>query len=245
MFTYRKFDINSFHRDVYEDEGQGQTFLTEVNLAGIAKTSSQNYEFLESFFISPEYFIKLKQSIRLNFITYMENWTDEAIQRAHSIIAANLMNSTLTELMMHNERVVRHCKGINQTLADLKLQFDKLLTEHQLTFDEFQKGVEAMEAVVLRGNKSSVLVEQQAAVQKAKEGFMNEIRVSLRTFRRSLDDTLQLMRESNAMFIKSFKLFSDGGNFCPEEIDVFRKNLDKYSHKVDDSEGGIMSELEV
>jgi len=25
---------------------------------------------------------------------------------------------------------------------------------------------------------------------------------------------------------------------------VFRKNLDKYSHKVDDSEGGIMSELE-
>jgi len=57
---------------------------------------------------------------------------------------------------MHNERVVRHCKGINQTLADLKLQFDKLLTEHQLTFDEFQKGVEAMEAVVLRGNKSSV-----------------------------------------------------------------------------------------
>lgn len=41
-----------------------------------------------------------------------------------------------------------------------------------------------------------------------------------------------------------FRLFSDGGNFCPEEIDVFRKNLDKYSHKVDDAEGVVMSELE-
>ena len=40
------------------------------------------------------------------------------------------------------------------------------------------------------------------------------------------------------------RLFSDGGNFCPEEIDVFRKNLDKYSHKVDDAEGVVMSELE-
>ena len=49
------------------------------------------------------------------------------------------------------------------------------------------------------------LVEQQAAVQRSKEDFMSDIRVSLRTFRRTLDDTLQLMRESNAMFIKSFK----------------------------------------
>lgn len=40
------------------------------------------------------------------------------------------------------------------------------------------------------------------------------------------------------------RLFSDGGNFCPEEIDGFRKSLDKYSHKIDDSEGMVMSELE-
>ena len=49
------------------------------------------------------------------------------------------------------------------------------------------------------------LVEQQAGVFKAKEAFMGDIRVSLRTFRQMLDDTLQMMRESNATFIKSFK----------------------------------------
>lgn len=49
------------------------------------------------------------------------------------------------------------------------------------------------------------LVEQQAGVFKAKEAFMGDIRVSLRKFRQMLDDTLQMMRESNATFIKSFK----------------------------------------
>ena len=54
---------------------------------------------------------------------------------------------------------------------------------------------------------------------------------------------LQTLYHRTSPFI-FLRLFSDGGNFCPEEIDVFRKNLDKYSHKVDDAEGVVMSELE-
>jgi hypothetical protein len=41
-----------------------------------------------------------------------------------------------------------------------------------------------------------------------------------------------------------FRIFSDGGNFCPEEIDEYRKRLEKMSHKIDSSEGFIMSDLE-
>ena len=103
------------------------------------------------------------------------------MQRSHSIVAAKSeeLNSELelrlhlhaprgrraeldvhnvraAELMMHNERVVRHCKGINQTLAELKVSFDKLLQEHQVRFDSFQQSVEGMESVVLRANKSSL-----------------------------------------------------------------------------------------
>ena len=54
---------------------------------------------------------------------------------------------------------------------------------------------------------------------------------------------LQTLYHCTSRFV-FLRLFSDGGNFCPEEIDVFRKNLDKYSHKVDDAEGVVMSELE-
>ena len=73
---------------------------------------------------------------------------------------------------------------------------------------------------------------------------MRAIRGSLRDFRQRLDETLQMLRQSNAKFIKSFKIFSDGGNFCPDEIDDFRKKLDRMSQRIDSTEGAVMSDLE-
>ena len=40
------------------------------------------------------------------------------------------------------------------------------------------------------------------------------------------------------------RVFSDGGNFCPEEIEDYRKKLEKMSQKIDSSEGFIMADLE-
>ena len=40
------------------------------------------------------------------------------------------------------------------------------------------------------------------------------------------------------------RVFSDGGNFCPEEIDGYRKKLEQMSQKIDKSEGSVMSDLE-
>ena len=48
----------------------------------------------------------------------------------------------------------------------------------------------------------------------------------------------------NAACCPAFRVFSDGGNFCPEEIDEYRKKLEKMSHKIDSAEGFIMADLE-
>ena len=40
------------------------------------------------------------------------------------------------------------------------------------------------------------------------------------------------------------RVFSDGGNFCPEEIDGYRKKLEQMAQKIDKSEGSVMSDLE-
>ena len=53
------------------------------------------------------------------------------------------------------------------------------------------------------------------------------------------------MRERvNQCIILHYRVFSDGGNFCPEEIEEYRKRLDKMANKIDQSEGSIMSDLE-
>ena len=44
--------------------------------------------------------------------------------------------------------------------------------------------------------------------------------------------------------IHIYRVFSDGGNFCPEEIDEYRKRLEKMAQKIDSAEGFIMADLE-
>lgn len=48
----------------------------------------------------------------------------------------------------------------------------------------------------------------------------------------------------NELYTVFCRVFSDGGNFCPEEIDVYRKKLENMSSKIDVSEGAIMSDME-
>ncbi len=42
----------------------------------------------------------------------------------------------------------------------------------------------------------------------------------------------------------SCRLFSEGGNFCPEEVEDYKKRLEKIAQKIDSTEGVIMSDLE-
>ena len=39
-------------------------------------------------------------------------------------------------------------------------------------------------------------------------------------------------------------MFSDGGNFCPKEIEEYRKKLEKMAQKIDSAEGFILADLE-
>ena len=40
------------------------------------------------------------------------------------------------------------------------------------------------------------------------------------------------------------RLFSDGGNFSPEEVDSYKKKLEKLAIKIDSAEGFVMADLE-
>ncbi|KAK2168021.1 hypothetical protein LSH36_21g05004 [Paralvinella palmiformis] len=211
----------------------------------------------------------IKKTIRINFLDHLETWCEDAEERAKSVVSAKReeLNSELdlrlhlheprskraefdvhnvraAELVMHSERVSRHCKGINQALTELKQRFGQMTEEHNQLALQFREDIEALEIVFINATKSSKLIALSNQLQIQQEKYMDKIRASLRQFRQHLDETLQMLRESNARFIKSFRVFSDGGNFCPEEIDEYRKKLEKMSQKIDSSEGFIMADLE-
>ncbi|XP_061169622.1 coiled-coil domain-containing protein 180-like isoform X3 [Saccostrea echinata] len=248
-----------------EEEGEdGTTFMTEVEVP-----APSTPEYIQKIDVDEAILIDVKKKIRMNFLNHMEEWHVQASERAESVVIAKCeeLNSELelrfhlhkprarraeldvhnvraAELVMHSERVTRHVKGIIQALAELRQGFNKMTQEHNKLASKFRQDIEALEVVFVNATKSSKLIALQSQLGNELSNFMEIIRTSLLQYRKHLDKTLQMLRESNARFIKSFKVFSDGGNFCPEEIDVYRKKLENMSSKIDVSEGAIMSDME-
>lgn len=246
-------------------EGEEAAFLTEVDVP----VPPSKPEYIQKIDVEEAILIEVKKRIRMNFLNHMEEWHVQASDRAESVVIAKCeeLNSELelrfhlhkprarraeldvhnvraAELVMHSERVTRHTKGIIQALAELRQGFNKMTQEHNKLASKFREDIEALEVVFVNATKSSKLIALQSQLGNELTNFMEIIRTSLLQYRKHLDKTLQMLRESNARFIKSFKVFSDGGNFCPEEIDVYRKKLENMSSKIDVSEGAIMSDME-
>ncbi|KAK3581902.1 hypothetical protein CHS0354_024214 [Potamilus streckersoni] len=249
---------------VGKSQPEGGAFMTEVDPG-----EEEKPDYITSIDIDNDLLSEIKKLIRLNFLNHMEEWMEQASDRSMSVVVAKCeeLNSELdlrlhlhkprarraeydvhnvraAELVMHSERVTRHCKGVLQALTEVRQRFQNMTQEHNDLAAKFRQNIESLEIVFMNATKSSKLIALQHQLSVELDKFMSIIRASLRHFRQNLDETLQMLRESNARFIKSFKLFSDGGNFCPEEIDDYKKKLEKMSQKIDAAEGSIMSDLE-
>ncbi|PIK36653.1 putative coiled-coil domain-containing protein [Apostichopus japonicus] len=240
-------------------------FMTEGQETGEDEVA----DYIKNVIIPESLFQELRKVLRIEFLNHLEDWTQQAKMSANSVVAAKLeeLNSELdlrlhlhnprcqriekdihnvrgAELLLHQDRVTQHSKGVSTALNEIKTGFTSMQQEHEVLVEKFQKQVDLMEGSFETATKSATLLSLSQQVSTKVESHMEVIRVSLRKFRQYLDQTLQMLRESNARFIKSFKLFSDGGNFSPEEVDTHKKKLEKLANKIDSAEGFVMADLE-
>ena len=59
------------------------------------------------------------------------------------------------ELVMHSERVTRHCKGILQALTDVRNKFTNMTGEHNKLAAKFREDIEALEVVFINATKAA------------------------------------------------------------------------------------------
>nr|CAB3228335.1 coiled-coil domain-containing protein 180-like [Phallusia mammillata] len=249
-----------------DDEISKSTFLTELQ-GGSDPDKMPDY--IKCVYLESSYVTDLKKTVRLNFLNHLEQWKEKASNNAHATsrskqeelvseldlrlhlhaprakrIEVDVRNVRAAELVLHKERVTRHCRGITAALATLKHEFSEMTKQHDEQAAKFKAQVESTEDVFLHANKSTKLVDLNTSLHKDLEGYVEDIKASLRRFRQKLDVTLSRLRTSNAQCVRAFKLFAEGGNFSPEETIPLRKKLEKMAQKVDISEGAIMKDLE-
>ncbi|XP_078502270.1 coiled-coil domain-containing protein 180 isoform X2 [Lissotriton helveticus] len=240
-----------------------KAFITEV------ETEDNPPVYLEHILI-PENILKaLKERIRLGFFEHLENWFDQALANAESVVSAkmeelkselelrlhlhqprsqriekDIHNVRAAELLLHSDRVERHCAGVVDALVKMKNLSIQLRDEMKKKTKEFSKRVADMEPLFLNANKSEKLMILSNSLYRDRDKHVEGIKVSMRNYRQTLEGTLGMLRDSNSEFIKSFRLFAEGGNFSPDEVERFRKDLEQAASRIDCSEGFIMVDLE-
>jgi hypothetical protein len=106
---------------------------------------------------------------------------------------------------MHEERVERHCAGIDEAIQNMQKQFLTMQNNLNEMAEQHRSSVIDMEVAFNSATKSLRLTALQDQLGKQRDKHMESVKSTLRNFRAKFDDTLSYLRNSNAKFRCSFK----------------------------------------
>ncbi|KAF4074532.1 hypothetical protein AMELA_G00240320 [Ameiurus melas] len=184
--------------------------------------------------------VELQKVVREKFFNHLEERSQEPRAKR---IETDIHNVRAAELILHQDRVDRHCKGILQALADLRTDFDNLQDTRRKLNEDFRAKIYSKEDTLYTATKSYTLVKLSASVQSSLAEHMNGIQELQRQFRQNVELKFEGLREANAQLMKHFKLFVDGGNFTPKEIEKYRKHLEKVAKRIDSADEALMLDM--
>ena len=239
------------------DDGTTATFITEV-ANPVARPS-----------YSDERFKSLEEELSDIYLSHLDILKDEVEHDSELAVAEKLCelksevelryhihkpramrmkldiyNVRLNELKNHEERVKQHAAGITLDITSLRNEFKGLGNAHAEKEKLFKDLVEDCEKSLPTLEKTAHLSSLQAKVNTANEEHLDLIKLELANFRKKMEDNLNDLRESNQRFGLAFKPFAEGGNFGPDEIETYRKRLEKCNLKIDNCETFILTELD-
>ncbi|XP_072908899.1 coiled-coil domain-containing protein 180 [Hemitrygon akajei] len=221
-------------------------------------------------FLPDTVFIDLRQRIRLNYFDHLEDWYDKAIENAKNVAMAkkkefkaelelrthlheprgkrikmDILHVRAVELRLHSEKVERHCKGVDEVLQNLKKEFTEIQTAHCKSLLDFRNSIYNMEQIFKTATKSDRLLNLVNSLKSRQKKYMDGVNKLLCNFQQKLDKSLAKLQDDNSHFIKSLRLFAEGGNFTATEIDMYRQKVEQTTTKIAETEGAIMVDLEV
>ncbi|XP_040594831.1 coiled-coil domain-containing protein 180 isoform X2 [Mesocricetus auratus] len=226
-------------------------------------------KYIEPVTIPNKLIVKVKKRLRAGFFEHLEKWFDQCALNARIIVASkvdeldselelrlhlhrprlrhvekDIHNVRAAELLLHQERLDNHCAGVIETLKKERLMFCQFQEEQAVRSKNFRRKIYDMEHIFLNATKSQKLVSLTNTLHRELLSYVDVIQVSLRSFRQYLEESLGKLRYTNIDFVKHCRLFSEGGNFSPEEIEFLCHRLEKEATRIEFVESLIMIHME-
>jgi cysteinyl-tRNA synthetase len=111
-------------------------------------------------------------------------------------------------------------------------------------FELFKNNVAGLEAKLIDANSSVSLGSIFKKMTNFHAKYLEGFKTKLRFYRTRLDEQLTNLRSSNALFRISLNSFAQGGNFSTEELETYKKRLERLADLIDKNETSLLRELE-
>nr|XP_054376297.1 coiled-coil domain-containing protein 180 isoform X9 [Pongo abelii] len=226
-------------------------------------------KFIEQVTIPSRLILEIKKQLRAGFFEHLEKWFDQCSLNTRVTVATkineldselelrlnlhqpraqkiekDIHNVRAAELLLHQERLDSHCAGVIETLKKKRLMFCQFQEEQNVRSKNFRLKIYDMEHIFLNATRSQKLVTLSNTLHQELLSYVDVTQVSLRSFRQYLEESLGKLRYSNIEFIRHCRLFSEGGNFSPKEINSLCCRLEKEAARIELVESVIMLNME-
>ncbi|XP_060540587.1 coiled-coil domain-containing protein 180-like [Pantherophis guttatus] len=231
--------------------------------------SSSMPSYLEQVYLSEAFFRDIRRHIRLQFFEHLEKWFDDTLSSIGVVVVAkkeelnselqlrlhlheprreriekDIYNVRRAELRIHSDRLKRHCAGLIEALNKERSAFIKIREDHNAVSKSFRTRIQDMEKVFQMESRAERVMALSRNLHMELLNHVEVLQVSMRSYRQYLEEALGKLRDSNTDFLKACRLFADGGNFSPEELEIFMKQLQKENSRIEFVEGLIMIDME-
>ncbi|KAF8565607.1 hypothetical protein P879_08691, partial [Paragonimus westermani] len=158
----------------------------------------------------------------------------------------DVANVRLAELSLHRARIQRHIEAIKLILQDQRSNtINELNNQLDASQSQMLERVDVtIQRKLMQSTKSTMLKSLRTQVEYITRQHMDKVRELLRKTGGKLEEEIQFTRTSNSNLLGSIRLFSDGGNFAPEEAKIFISKLSDLASQITAVEEEVAGKME-
>ncbi|XP_050925442.1 coiled-coil domain-containing protein 180 isoform X2 [Lates calcarifer] len=159
-------------------------------------------------------------------------------------IQTHIYQPRLAELQLHRQRVDVHCEEVLDVLTSCRTELQELQTSISRRNQEFTVTLSNMEDNVLTVDSSRRLEAVSSTLQDCLDQHIKHTQRYQASYRQMVQTRLEEVRHRTTQLLNSFRLFSEGGDFAPQEVKMFQRRLKDETRQISVTEESICSELE-
>ncbi|XP_056273872.1 coiled-coil domain-containing protein 180-like [Pseudoliparis swirei] len=159
-------------------------------------------------------------------------------------IQTHIYQPRLAELQLHRQQVDAHLEEVSGALTSCRVELQQLQSSLSSRQQEVSRRLSHMEDDVLAAGSSPRLQAVSSTLQDCLDQHIKHTQRCQTTFRRTVHDRLEQVRCRRSRLLNSFRLFSEGGGFAPQEVKLFQARLKEETKRIILTEDSIYSELE-